>query len=121
MGEYTIKALTGETWEAFATLCAKNNGGGMGNCWFTWFHQEKHSAPGSSTSRTIQETRDDKQHRVETGCAHAALVSDGDMVVSWGIYPQDTPGQWNFFGSAGLRRKCRSHSSNTAWGGSDAQ
>ena len=54
----------------------------MGVCGCTWFHREKHSAPGSSTSRTSQETRDDKQHRVDTDYADAALVSDGDMVVS---------------------------------------
>jgi GNAT superfamily N-acetyltransferase len=94
MGEYTITALTGETWEAFATLCAKNNGGGMGNCWCTWFHREKHSAPRSSRSRTIQETRDDKQHRVETGCAHAALVFDKDTAVGWAQFgsPEELPG-----------------------------
>ena len=28
MGEHTIKALRGETWEAFAALCSRNNGDG---------------------------------------------------------------------------------------------
>ena len=78
MGEHTIKAPRGETWQAFAALCSRNNGGGMGNCWFTLFHREKHSAPGSSTSRTAEETADDKRRRVETGRANAALVFDGD-------------------------------------------
>ena len=56
MGEHTIKALTGETWEAFAALCSRNNGGRMGACWCTSFHREKHSALcsrwGSAAPRT---------------------------------------------------------------------
>ena len=38
MGEYEIKALTSETWAAFADLCERNNGAGMVNCWCCWFH-----------------------------------------------------------------------------------
>jgi hypothetical protein len=53
----------------------------MGNCWCTWFPREKHSAPGSSTSRTIEETRATKKHWVTTGSADAALLFDGDSSV----------------------------------------
>lgn len=30
MGEYEIKPLTSDTWDAFADLCERNNGAGIG-------------------------------------------------------------------------------------------
>jgi hypothetical protein len=94
MGDYTIQPLTSQTWEAFAALCARNNGGGMGDCYCTWFHRETHSAPGSGASRTAEQTRDHKRELVETGRAHAALVFDGDAAVGWAQFgsPQELPG-----------------------------
>jgi ribosomal protein S18 acetylase RimI-like enzyme len=92
---YQIKALTSETWDAFADLCARHNGAGMGGCWCTWFHRETHSAPGStSVPRSADYSRDFKRDLVETGRAHAALVFDGERAVGWAQYgsPDELPG-----------------------------
>ena len=37
VGEYTIKPLGPDTWEAFALLAERHNGVWNG-CWYTWFH-----------------------------------------------------------------------------------
>ena len=89
--EYQIKALTTQTWDAFAALANRHGGAGMGGCWCTWFHAEKHS--GSPTG-TAEDARDYKRGLVETGCAHAALVFDGDRAVGWAQYgsPAELPG-----------------------------
>jgi GNAT superfamily N-acetyltransferase len=95
MGEYTIRALTSQTWDAFAELCERHSGGGMGGCWCTWFHRETHSAPGSSAApRTADYSRDFKRRLVEAGQAHAALVFDGEKAVGWAQYgsPAELPG-----------------------------
>ncbi|MFF1634283.1 GNAT family N-acetyltransferase [Leifsonia sp. NPDC058248] len=93
---YGIRALTSETWDAFAELAARHSGGGMGGCWCTWFHRETHSAPGSSSTvpRTADDSRDFKHHLVDTGHAHAALVFDGERAVGWAQFgsPAELPG-----------------------------
>ncbi|WP_026819914.1 hypothetical protein [Arthrobacter castelli] len=89
MGEYQIKALTSRTWDAFADLCARNNGAGMGGCWCTWFH---HSTP--AQRRAAGNPRDFKEWLVRKGNAHAALVFDGATAVGWCEYgtPEELPG-----------------------------
>lgn len=94
MNQYTIKALSSETWDAFADLCGRNNGGGMGDCWCTWFHRETHSAPGAGNTRSAEKTREYKRQRVENGTAHAALVFDGETALGWAQFgsPAELPG-----------------------------
>ena len=95
MTEYVIKALTSETWDAFAELCARHGGAGMGGCWCTWFHRETHSAPSTSAEpRAADYSRDFKRNLVETGNAHAALVFDGEKAIGWAQYgsPAELPG-----------------------------
>ena len=77
---YTIKALSPDTWDAFADLAERHNGVWNG-CWCTWFittYAEKdHTADGN---RAL------KKRRVEEGTNHAALVFDGDRAVAWCEY-----------------------------------
>jgi ribosomal protein S18 acetylase RimI-like enzyme len=90
MGEYQIKALTSETWGAFADLCERHNGGGFGDCWCCWFHNctsaQRREAGGG-------DWRAYKQRLVGAGKAHAALVFDGDAAVGWCEYgtPEELP------------------------------
>lgn len=95
MGDFEIRALSSETWDAFVALCDRHNGGGFGGCYCTWFHRETHSAPGSNTvPRPPNYTRDFKRQLVETGRAHAALVFDGETAVGWAQFgsPAELPG-----------------------------
>jgi hypothetical protein len=84
---YTIKALTPDTWDAFADFAERHNGVWNG-CWCTWFitaYAEKgHTADGN---RAL------KKRRVEEGTNHAALVFDGDRAVAWCEYgtPEELP------------------------------
>lgn len=91
VGVYTIRALSDDTWEAFADLCARNNGAGMGGCWCCWFHNAT-----SADRRTNGggDWRGYKQQLVNEGKAHAALVFDGDTAVGWCEFgpPQELPG-----------------------------
>jgi GNAT superfamily N-acetyltransferase len=86
-----VRALTGETWDAFADLAERHSGGGFGGCWCTWFHNatmaEKRAAGGD-------DWRGYKESLVRTGHAHAALVFDGDEAVGWCQYgpPEELPG-----------------------------
>lgn len=87
MGEYTIKPLGPDTWDAFAQLAERHNGV-WGGCWCNWFHPrcaEKAQSSGESRAR--------KQRRVNEGRAHAALVFDGDDAVAWCQYgtPEELP------------------------------
>lgn len=50
MSEYEIKALTSDTWDAFAALASRHGGAGMGGCWCTWFHRETHSGSPTGTA-----------------------------------------------------------------------
>ena len=87
MGEYTIRPLDTETWDAFARLCEKYNGMGFGGCWCTWFHP-RHGQGGD-----VEPGRPYKEHMVREGRAHAALVFDGDVAVGWCQFgtPQELP------------------------------
>jgi GNAT superfamily N-acetyltransferase len=51
MTNYTIRALDPGTWDAFAGLAERHGGGGFG-CWCTWFHRDKHAAPGARSACT---------------------------------------------------------------------
>jgi hypothetical protein len=96
VSEYEVRALTAETWDAFAALCARHSGGGMGGCWCTWFHRETHPAPGSGSAvpRSADYSRDFKRALVQSDRAHAALVFHGDKAVGWAQYgsPEELPG-----------------------------
>ncbi|MEO7586810.1 MAG: GNAT family N-acetyltransferase [Arachnia sp.] len=83
MPEYTIRALTGQTWDAFADLCERNNGGGMGGCWCCWFHNATKAERVASGGG---DWRGYKEGLVRAGRAHAALVFDGDTAVGWCEY-----------------------------------
>jgi GNAT superfamily N-acetyltransferase len=91
MSEYEIRALTSQTWDAFADLCASHNGGGMGDCWCCWFHNatvaERRACGGG-------DWRGYKERLVREGRAHAALVFDGEAAVGWCEYgtPEELPG-----------------------------
>ena len=37
MGNYVVKPLSADTWDAFARLVERHNGV-FGGCWCTWFH-----------------------------------------------------------------------------------
>lgn len=94
VSEYEIRALSAETWDAFAELVGRHNGGGFGGCWCTWFHRATHSAPGTGDSKPASYSRDFKRELVETGHAHAALVFDGEAAVGWAQFgsPAELPG-----------------------------
>jgi GNAT superfamily N-acetyltransferase len=80
LDDLTTRALTAETWDAFADLAERHNGV-WGGCWCTWFHT-KHA------EKTFEaaDNRALKQRLVEEGRAHAALVFDGDEAVGWCEY-----------------------------------
>jgi GNAT superfamily N-acetyltransferase len=77
MANFTVTALTEQTWPAFADLIERHNGV-WGGCWCMGFHSE-----GVGKDRTPQQNREDKACRVREGRAHAALVFDGDACVGW--------------------------------------
>jgi hypothetical protein len=88
---YTIKPLTSETWDAFAALCERNNGAGMGGCWCCWFHN---ATTAERRAEGGGDWRGYKERLVRTGEAHAALVFDGDTALGWCQYgsPAELPG-----------------------------
>ena len=77
MGDYPVKAMTPETWDAFARMAERHNGV-FGGCWCTWFQ----TMP-AEKERTYEGNRSLKQRLVDEGLAHAALVFDGDVAVAW--------------------------------------
>lgn len=87
MDEYTVRALTPETWPDFARLVEKHNGV-WGGCWCVWFHpdcpEKRQSAEGN---RLL------KERLVLEGRAHAALVYAGADAVGWCQYgsPEELP------------------------------
>jgi hypothetical protein len=87
MNDYPVKALTPETWDAFARMAERHNGV-FGGCWCTWFQ----TMP-AEKERTYEGNRCLKQRLVEEGRAHAALVFDGDEAVAWCEYgsPEELP------------------------------
>ena len=80
VGEYTIKPLGPDTWEAFAQLVERHNGV-WGGCWCTWFNRA-HAEKGQG----VEGNRALKKRLVSEGRAHAALVFDGDVAVAWCQY-----------------------------------
>ena len=87
MSDYTIRALTPETFGDFAALVERNKGM-FASCWCTWFHPEDRE-PDS----TAEDNRAFKKRRVDEGIAHAALVYEADLAIAWAEYgtPQELP------------------------------
>lgn len=87
MSDFTVKALTPETFNDFAALVERNNGMFAG-CWCTWFHP--HCA---GKGQSAEGNRALKQRPVTDGVAHAALVYNGDQPVAWAEYgtPEELP------------------------------
>ena len=85
--DFTVRALTPETWDAFAALVEKHNGI-FGGCWCIWFHPD-----GPERGQGYEGNRSLKRKYVEQGRAHAALVFDGDQAVAWCQYgtPEELP------------------------------
>ncbi len=80
MADHVIRALSSETWDAYAALIEKHNGV-WGGCWCTYFHEDtdvdrKKELGGAGF----------KKRMVELGIAHAALVFDGDQAIGWAEY-----------------------------------
>ena len=91
MGQYQIRSLTAKTWEAFAALCERNNGAGMGGCWCCWFHD---ATSAGRRENAGADSRGYKERLVRSDQAHAALVFDGDTAVGWCQFgsPEELPG-----------------------------
>lgn len=75
--EFTIKALTPETWPDFAALVERNKGL-FSSCWCTHFHLLP-----DPPERQELGNREFKKKLVEGGQTHAALVYDGNEAVAW--------------------------------------
>ena len=72
MMTYTARPLDAETWPVFAELVERNNGV-FGGCWCIGYHQSlKHKDPDGRSYR------EQKEDRVRTDRAHAALVLDAE-------------------------------------------
>ena len=72
MSDFTIKALTPETFDDFAALVERNKGL-FASCWCTHFHPDC-----AEKGQSAEGNRALKQRLVADGIAHAALVYDGD-------------------------------------------
>jgi GNAT superfamily N-acetyltransferase len=77
MPDYSTRPLDAETWPDFARLVEAHNGV-WGGCWCMSFHAE-----GIGRHKTPDQNRAEKELRVQTGQAHAALVYDGGTCVGW--------------------------------------
>ena len=87
MGDHTIRALSADTWDAFATLVEKHNGV-WGGCWDTWFHAED-----AGDGKKALGNPAFKRQMVDLGIAHAALVFEGEAAIGWCEYgtPAELP------------------------------
>lgn len=87
MTDFSIKALTVETWKDFEQLVQKHNGV-WGGCWCTAFHPRS-----PQQRRSFESTKAYKKNLVNEDSAHAALVFDGDVCVAWCQFgpPQELP------------------------------
>ena len=62
MGNYVVRPLTPDTWDAFARLVERHNGV-FGGCWCTWFHtfhaEKTYTAEGNHAlkKRLVEEDR----------------------------------------------------------------
>jgi GNAT superfamily N-acetyltransferase len=84
---FTVRPLAPATWDAFADLAERHNGV-WGGCWCTWFHtMHDEKTFDADCNRAL------KERLVKEGCAHAALVFDGDEAVAWCQFgsPQELP------------------------------
>jgi len=80
---FTVRALDESTWDAFAEL-VERNGGVFGGCWCMGHHAMDN---GESYRGQEYDKRAEKQERVRTGRAHAALVFDTDgLAQGWAKY-----------------------------------
>lgn len=88
MSDFTIVALTLETFDDFAGLVERNRGM-FARCWCTRFHPD---CP--ERGQSAEGNRALKQRLVADGTAHAALVHDGEQAVAWAQYgsPDELPG-----------------------------
>jgi ribosomal protein S18 acetylase RimI-like enzyme len=73
--DFVVKPLDARTWPLFARL-VEADGGVWGGCWCMAFHPE-------GVGRSAAQHRADKEVLVRAGCAHAALVLDGDSCAGW--------------------------------------
>ncbi|WP_309710232.1 GNAT family N-acetyltransferase [Pseudolysinimonas sp.] len=80
MAEHVIRALSPETWDAYAALIEKHNGV-WGGCWCTYFHEDTDADRKKELGGPAF-----KKRMVELGIAHAALVFDGDQAIGWAEY-----------------------------------
>ena len=80
MGNFEVKPLTVDTWDAFARLVARHNGV-FGGCWCTWFHTFH-----AEKTFTAEGNHALKERLVKEDRAHAALVFDSDEAVAWAQY-----------------------------------
>lgn len=87
MTDYEVRALTPDTWGAYAALMERH-GGVFGGCWCTWFH----TMP-ADKERTYEGNQRLKKCLVDEDRAHAALVFDGDEAVAWAQFgsPAELP------------------------------
>src|SRR4051794_34652318 len=87
MSDFTIRALTPETFDDFAALVERNRGM-FASCWSTHFHPDC-----AEKGQTAEGNRALKRRLVADGVAHAALVYDGDRAVAWAEYgsPEELP------------------------------
>jgi len=87
VGEYVVRPLRSDTWDAFAAMVERHNGV-FGGCWCTWFHTMS-----ADKERTYDANRSLKRRLVDEGRAHAALVYDADEAVAWCEYgsPEELP------------------------------
>jgi hypothetical protein len=85
--DYSIVALTPDTWPLFADL-VERQGGMFGSCWCTWFHPDI-----EGRGETAEGNRAIKEHWVREGVAHAALVVQDDQALAWAEYgsPAELP------------------------------
>ncbi len=81
---YTVRALDGTSWQAFARLVEANNGV-FGGCWCMGFHPDDSRDPALNRRRKLA--------RVRAGTAHAALVFGGEDCLGWCQFgtPEEVP------------------------------
>jgi len=88
MPNYTTRPLDTDTWPDFARLVEAHNGV-WGGCWCMSFHPE-----GIGRHRTPAQNRADKELRVRSGGAHAALVYVAATCVGWCQFGEPDETRW---------------------------
>jgi GNAT superfamily N-acetyltransferase len=78
MPTFTVQPLSKSTWPAFAALIERHNGV-WGGCWCMAFHD----AAARRRKFSVEELRAQKEKRVCTDQAHAALVFDAASCIGW--------------------------------------